>query len=399
MNKKKAITLYLSILICAFSTSPAFAINSSSINLLMITIMIISPIILLIIIRKITKEDILLILFFLSITFSPLLNNPETMRWSTVFYSYMFGITFLVYKHLLLKGLLEFEYFIKILKFLIYAYTIVLIIQQICVLLGLPIFNLSNYDPSTPWKLNSLSAEPSHSARFVGLLMFSYILSKEILLERKYNFANDIKEDKYLWVAFFWTMLTMGSGTSLLFIILVLSIFLKARTAILFIIFLIILFGLINFLDIKAVDRTIKLFLATLTLNPQIMMAADASGSSRLIPFIVLSEKVDFTTINGWFGHGIDYVGNNLYMYFAIPIKGYSGGGMIALWMEYGFLSFMLFLIFSLITTINRKNIKVLFFWFFLIFMYGVNSQFVWATIIIMFSIKYYDRQKNLMNY
>jgi hypothetical protein len=81
-------------------------------------------------------------------------------------------------------------------------------------------------------------------------------------------------------------------------------------------------------------------------------------------------------------------------MYFAIPIKGYSGGGMLALWMEYGFLSFILFLIFSLMTTINRKNLKILFFWFFLIFMYGVNSQFVWATITIMFTIKYFDQQK-----
>ena len=162
--------------------------------------------------------------------------------------------------------------------------------------------------------------------------------------------------------------------------------------------FLIILHGLIDYLDIKAADRTIKLFLATLTLDPETMMEADRSGSSRIVPFIVLIERVDFTTINGWFGHGIDYVGNNLYMYFAIPIKGYSGGGMLALWMEYGFLSFILFLIFSLMTTINRKNLKILFFWFFLIFMYGVNSQFVWATITIMFTIRYFGQQKEFID-
>lgn len=394
ITKSKIIIFYLSVIIFAFSTSPSFAINSSSMNLLLITIMAISPLILVISIRNITKEDIFLILFFLSIIFSPLLNNPETMRWSTVMYSFMFGITFLVYKHLLYKNVLEFEYFIKILKYLIYAYTIVLIIQQACVLLGLPIFNIHAYDPTTPWKLNSLSSEPSHSARFVGLLMFCYIISKEIFMDKKYSLSSNFKEDKYIWLSFFWTMLTMGSGTSLLFVILVLSIFLRLRTLIVFIMFLIILYGLIDYLDIKAADRTIKLFLATLTLDPETMMEADRSGSSRIVPFIVLIERVDFTTINGWFGHGIDYVGNNLYMYFAIPIKGYSGGGMLALWMEYGFLSFILFLIFSLMTTINRKNLKILFFWFFLIFMYGVNSQFVWATITIMFTIKYFDQQK-----
>ena len=217
-------------------------------------------------------------------------------------------------------------------------------------------------------------------------------------MDKKYSLSSNFKEDKYIWLSFFWTMLTMGSGTSLLFVILVLSIFLRFRTLIVFIMFLIILHGLIDYLDIKAADRTIKLFLATLTLDPETMMEADRSGSSRIVPFIVLIERVDFTTINGWFGHGIDYVGNNLYMYFAIPIKGYSGGGMLALWMEYGFLSFILFLIFSLMTTINRKNLKILFFWFFLIFMYGVNSQFVWATITIMFTIRYFGQQKEFID-
>lgn len=395
ITKTNLIKFWLSLLIISFATSPAFALDSSNMNLLLIGVMLISPIILFISIRSISIEDILLILFMLSIIFSPLINHPETMRWSTVIYSCMFIISFITYKHLLYKDIFRIENFEKLIRYLIYAYTLVLIIQQICVLLGLPIFNLSNYSPAEPWKLNSLTSEPSHSARIVGLLMYCYIVIKEIMLNRKYNLKNDLKVDKWIWFSFFWTMITMGSGTAFLFIFLVLSVFLSFRNLIILLLVFIILIGAITFFEIKAFDRTWKVFLATLTLDTNKIIAADPSASVRIVPFIIISQLVDFTTFNDWFGYGVDYVKSIFSTYVRIGglPEGFTGGGMFQVWLDYGLLSFLLFVYFTFSATYLKDSIVSVFFWFLLVFMYGVNSQIVWVTIVLLFTLNYFKQQ------
>ncbi len=395
ITKTNLIKFWLSLLIISFATSPAFALDSSNMNLLLIGVMLISPIILFISIRSISIEDILLILFMLSIIFSPLINHPETMRWSTVIYSCMFIISFITYKHLLYKDIFRIENFEKLIRYLIYAYTLVLIIQQICVLLGLPIFNLSNYSPAEPWKLNSLTSEPSHSARIVGLLMYCYIVIKEIMLNRKYNLKNDLKVDKWIWFSFFWTMITMGSGTAFLFIFLVLSVFLSFRNLIILLLVFIILIGAITFFEITAFDRTWKVFLATLTLDTNKIIAADPSASVRIVPFIIISQLVDFTTFNDWFGYGVDYVKSIFSTYVRIGglSEGFTGGGMFQVWLDYGLLSFLLFVYFTFSATYLKDSIVSVFFWFLLVFMYGVNSQIVWVTIVLLFTLNYFKQQ------
>lgn len=395
ITKTNLIKFWLSLLIISFATSPAFALDSSNMNLLLIGVMLISPIILFISIRSISIEDILLILFMLSIIFSPLINHPETMRWSTVIYSCMFIISFITYKHLLYKDIFRIENFEKLIRYLIYAYTLVLIIQQICVLLGLPIFNLSNYSPAEPWKLNSLTSEPSHSARIVGLLMYCYIVIKEIMLNRKYNLKNDLKVDKWIWFSFFWTMITMGSGTAFLFIFLVLSVFLSFRNLIILLLVFIILIGAITFFEITAFDRTWKVFLATLTLDTNKIIAADPSASVRIVPFIIISQLVDFTTFNDWFGYGVDYVKSIFSTHVRIGglPEGFTGGGMFQVWLDYGLLSFLLFVYFTFSATYLKDSIVSVFFWFLLVFMYGVNSQIVWVTIVLLFTLNYFKQQ------
>ena len=164
-NKKKS--FFLIIILVSMAISHAFALGEGNRNLFLIGVMSISQIIILRFF-EFDKLDFLLLLFFTTIAIFPSLSHPETMRWSTVFYSIMFGLTFIAYKQLLRQKHFSILNYFKILKLLIYAYFIVLLIQQFCVLTGLPIFNLSNYDVTQPWKLNSLAAEPSHSARIVA---------------------------------------------------------------------------------------------------------------------------------------------------------------------------------------------------------------------------------------
>ncbi|WP_443632135.1 hypothetical protein ABXT64_06555 [Candidatus Marifrigoribacter sp. Uisw_064] len=390
---KKRIRPYLLILILtALAVSPAFALGEGNRNLLLIGVMGLSPIIILYF-GRFDRINPWLAFFMVSIIIFPLIYQPQSMRWSTVLYAIMFCLTFIAYKELLYHSKFTVIHYYKLLKYLIYAYFIVLLIQQFCVLTGLPIFNLSNYNPITPWKLNSLSAEPSHTARVVALLLYSYITIKELLLDRSYNFRLDFKKDKWVWIAFFWTMVTMGSGTAFLFIGVVLLKLIRFKNFIPFLIIGCVMFVIVDFVGSNSINRTYNVVLATASLDESIIIEADHSASFRIVPMIVLAKMLDVTTLNGWFGYGIDYVSTFMSNFIKGGGDKVSGGGLFALAIEYGLVSFFLFIIFS-IKACYDKNDRLLsvIFWFLLVFMMGVNIQITWLCIILLISNKMFKQ-------
>ena len=391
-NIKLSPSFFLVLILISLAVAPAFALGAGNRNLFLIGVMVISPF-LIIIYKKLYKFDIWLVLFLISIILSPFANHPESMRWSTVMYTFMFGLTFIAYNQLLYISSFTMENYQNLLKYLIYAYSIVLLIQQFCVLTGLPIFNVSNYDPMETWKLNSLAPEPAHSAKIVTLLMYSYIVIKELIVKGKYNFRLDIEDDKWIWIAFLWTMLTMGSGTAFLFIAIILLKFIRFKNLIpLFIIFTGIVF-LVNMIGINSFERTFKVFMATLSFNEDMILETDHSAAMRIVPTMIVSQMVDLTTMDGWFGHGIDHV--STFMYKLVPgvHKGFSGGGLLTFWIEYGFVSFILFIIFSFFNTFRKGDYLSIIFWFILIFLSGINTQLVWLTILLLYTNKYFIRK------
>ena len=324
----------------------------------------------------------------LSIITIPLLNHPQSMRWSTVLYSCMFGLSFMAYTRLLTKSKLMPIKYLKILKMLILAYALTLLIQQFCVLFGIPIFNISNYDPNTPWKLNSLAAEPSHTARIVALLMYSYITVTEIFCNgKKYNLKKRFKTDQWLWLAFIWIMITMGSGTAFLFLAIVLFKIVKFKNFAPLSAIIIVIVVLSNFFEITVFERTYNTAIATVTfLNEAAIINADHSAAMRILPIIVVSKTLGFVTLNDWFGHGIDYTGTFLSNQISGLPTGLTGGGLFQLWIEYGLLTFLIFLIFSFKNSFRKDDFLSLVFWFLLVFLYGVNSQIVWLCLILLYS-------------
>jgi len=394
MKQNKHTNFFLVIIIISMAISPAIALGEGNRNLLLIGVMVISPFIIL---RhfKFDNMDLLLLLFLVTLIIFPLTNHPESMRWSTVMYSAMFGLTFIAYKQLLSQKYFTIINYIKLLKYLIYAYFAVLLIQQLCVLTGIPILNVSNYDLNYPWKLNSLAAEPSHSARIVALLMYSYIISKEKLLNRSYNPKKDVTNDKWVWIAFIWTIFTMGSSTAFLFISIVLLKFIRFRNLIPLLIGFGISILIINTTGIAEFERAAKTISATLTLDEPTIIEADHSASIRIVPILILVKIVTIKTLDGWFGHGTDYVSTFLSDYLPGVPDGISGGGLFQLWIEYGFISFFLFLFFSFKTIFKKGEFLNIVFWFFLVFLYGVNSQIVWLCIIFLYTNIYFLKNEN----
>ena len=398
INGQKTAYFFLVLLILVLAVSPAFALGKDNRSLLLIGIMSLSPV-LIIAFNKYHKTDLWIVVFMFSIILIPLLNQPRSMRWSTVLYSCMFCLCFMAYTRLLARSKLNPIKYLKILKVLILAYAITLLIQQFCVLFGLPIFNVSNYNETTPWKLNGLAAEPSHSARIVTLLMYSYIVIKEILLNGNYNLKKEFKNDIWIWIGFIWTMFTMGSGSAFLFLPLILFKTLKRKNIFPLILITISVFILINFLGIDQFNRTFNVVNAVITFDVDTIIAADHSASLRIIPFFVLITMLSLSTLDGWFGHGIDFVSS--FMSDIIPgvTEGFSGGGLLQLFMEYGFVCFIIFTFGSILHLIKQNDRLSIVFWLLLILLNGMNSQILWLCSVLLFTNKYFLKfKKNYFN-
>lgn len=390
------IRFFVYLILISLAISPSFLISAvDNRNFFLIGVMgIVGPIVILVL-PELRRGDNFIFLFIASLLIIPFLFNPMSIRWSTIFYSIMFCLSFLAYKRLLLKGFFSVELYLGFLKKIICAYAIVLFIQQLCVLIGLPIFNTINYDPTTPWKLNSLSAEPSHSARIIGFLMYCYISMSEIKNNSNYNFKTQFKQDKKVWYAFLWSMLTMGSGTAILFLVVIVLKISRIKSFISILLCGLVLLTILNYSESSALDRSVKVFLATITLDENAIIEADHSASLRIVPIIILAQMVSISTINGWFGHGIDYVSSFLSNLIPGVPEGFSSGGLFQLWLEYGFVVFALFMIIIIQAGFNRKDLFSLLFLFLLVFLYGVNSQIVWMCLVLLFTNKYFFNLKS----
>ena len=388
LSRNAARSMFLSG-ICILMTSLAFALGEDRRNYILIVAMGLSPLIL-VLTPSITRNDVKIYFIILLSIFCPLLNHPETMRWSTVLYGCMFYLYFIALCHLLAFSNTSQSDIMKVLKCLLFAYAIVLVIQQLCVLLGLPIFNVSNYNIKEPWKLNSLMSEPEHSGRMVSLLMYSYLTVKSIK-SGKESFAESWKSEKLLWCAFLWCVLTSLSAGAYLFLFIVLTKFMTYKNFLQIAFILLVVFLIANSLiESVALERFIKFSSAVFTFDFAKIYQTDQSAALRIVPSILCMQQIDLSTVDGWFGHGIDYVSTFMSNYLSGVERGYTGGGLFLNAVEYGFLVFiiLLFVTFRLCYDKNNK-IPTILFWTFSVLFVDVNSQLTWATITMLYIAKY----------
>ena len=387
MWHKDRMTFLVYIYIILLAVSLSFVLGEGNRNLLLIGAMSVSPIFILRYPFIMSYIDIPLMSTCMAMIILPILLHPDSMRWSTVLYSCMFCLYFMSYVRVLNYSLFTMQAFTQLLKCLLYAYCVVLLIQQFCVLTGLPIFNASNYTPLQPWKLNSLTAEPSHSARIIPIMMYMYLLGKEYLLGRSYDLKKDFFSDKWVWIAFLWPVLTMGSATAFLFLLFVMLKVLKLKMMIFITFVLVVIGGSVSSLsDEQAIGRTVKFTKAVLTLDEKEMIKADHSASGRIVPSFIAAKNIDLNTLDGWFGHGVDADQK-------LPkIPGYptANAGAFYLWYNFGFITSLLFWCFTFYICYIRNDFVSILIWFLSIFVVGgINNQIVWLVITLSYTYKY----------
>lgn len=310
--------------------------------------------------------------------------HPETFRWSTYIYSVLLVLTYISFYNLVfIERVFKIEHFIRICKWFITLYFIVCIIQQVLTLAGIGYFPLLNMMQVLDRGLGcqSLAAEPSHFARIMLVFYYAYVKCCEYKRDEGPFTISELFSGEHKWITimFLWMMLTMGSGTAYVCLILFSLYFVRWHNWYYVIPVLAICYGLIQASGIEALDRATSTIEATATFDTETIQETDGSASARIAP-VINSLNADFSKKETWLGHGIDYGKNNGLFYTQ---KG-------TLFDDYGFL----FYIFSLIFTFTCTN---RFFSLATIFMFagvgggtGSNIQYAWELGMVMTCVRYF---------
>ena len=307
------------------------------------------------------------------------------MRFSTLGFLGMYLILYINYYSFIVKGTFTLEYFTKILKYLIIAYAVVLIGQQMCVLVGLrnmPLLNLQNQFFLSITKLPSLTLEPSHSARILTFTMLGYLRCMEIKKGERISLQEWFSpEQRIVTFSFLWSMLMMGSGTAFVGMG-VLSLYFITRKTVIYIIPLIIgMFMLGQSMELKQMDRAVALAEAASTGSAEEAMAADGSGATRIIPVMNVFTKTDVTQLETWIGK--KSMEKDKYWWKRTDTKIYD---------QYGLIAFIISLVFIYSCVIRHFfSIETLLYLILLGFTLG-NIYYAWGCLMIMTGVTYFQK-------
>lgn len=332
-----------------------------------------------------TKAFIVVVIYYIAILLSAII-HIETFRASTILYLGSFLISYIALYNLVhINKVFSLSHFTKIVKYLIYAYAIVLVIQQAFIIVGIKYFPLINLCQILDRGIgaNSLSGEPSTFARILGVLMYSYMECISYRNGYKFDITQLFKpEHRYVSIAFFWCMLTMGSGTAFIILGILSLYFINLRNAILVIPLLIGLIYLGDLLNIKQFERAYQSVQATMTLSNDIVVETDGSASSRIVPMLNTINNLDLTKKEHLFGYGIDYSITN------------ESTRMIGEITDYGFIAYLLGLILVFTCSIRFFSIPTI------MFFAGVgggtaNIAYQWGILMVFMCVRYFHEQCN----
>lgn len=383
--KSKKFTIVVFFMLTIITVYPAVFMNASKQNILLLGLMTISPIVWLVC-RFITKLDIVFIIMYSCMLVFSIVFHPESIRWSTLIYTGMFISFFLSYTKILFYSDLKIGQLATFIKIIIYIYAIVLIIQQICFFIGIPIFNAINVDVIHTFpRLNSIGPEPAWTGRIICILIYIYICIWNTQTSQT-SLKLFLYENKWICFATLYIILTCGSSTGILFFIILFLKFINFKTALPITVLLIALILIVgNFTTITSIERLQRFIPAILTMDEKTIIEADPSGSSRIVPTIQGLKYISLTTFSGWFGHGVDY---------DTQIIHFSGinanGGGVSLWINHGFIVQILFwwIVFR-ICYIKNDFLSII---YCILMLFGgitINLQILWFMLILFFTYKY----------
>ena len=260
------------------------------------------------------------------------------------------------------------------------AYFVVCIIQQIFLLVGINYFPLINLCQILDRGIgcNSLCQEPSTFGRFMLVFYYAYIKCSEYERDGGPFTLKELFSGEHKWVTirFLWMMLTMGSGTAFVCLILLSLYFVRRNNWYYVIPLLTIGYSLIQASGIEALDRATSTIEATSTLDARTIRATDSSAAARITPMLN-ALNADYTKFETWFGKGID--------------AGHAMGAKATMFDDYGLMFYIIAQLLNFTCAYNFWSLATIF------ILTGVggggagtNIQYCWTLMMVMTCVKYF---------
>jgi hypothetical protein len=312
--------------------------------------------------------------------------NGYSYRSSTFLYHLLFVVNFGIFVGLLESRAFSLGRYIQVLERLVLAFAICLVAQQLLIIAEIREFPLLNLMQFLDRGLGaqSLSLEPSHCARLMTVLFLSLL--------RLYTLANNSKvmklrflwqEKRWVFVAFLWSMTTMGSGTAFIGLGIVGLYFLKRQYLLIAIPVVVALFYVMPHIENESFQRAHKAIIATSTLDAEMIIQDDSSAAARIVPMLN-TLQLDLSNPEVWFGSGID-AGIESGLFGEKLTLGCIG--------DYGLLPYICFLGLMGVTVFARAGLLE---WLVFILLLGGgarNSAYIWGALMVMAGVTYFRLQ------
>lgn len=339
-----------------------------------------TPFLLLMMSPYVSKATIFGLLFF-SVTVAMSVIQFGTPRMSTFYYTALFLLMFNLYYNLVyLNNVFTIDGFLRIVKFVIMAYAICLVVQQAFFIVGLkymPFVNLMGMPYYELFRLNTLAIEPSHAARLLTVYFYAFLK----LLEYKNGGAPSLSllwgEHRVLVLAFLYTMLAIGSGTSFVGLGILALYFLRKQYVAYVVIFGFAFYMLVPMIDYEPLNRAMAVFNAAMTGDTDLVSKTDHSASSRVNIILDTIKYLDLNDADTWLGKGVDATFS-------------SDKAVVSAITDYGLISYILKLVFFFSCCFTGLfSLEVLM--FILLFSFNVgNIAYGWAALMAFSTVKYF---------
>ncbi len=313
------------------------------------------------------------------------------MRFSTIGFSGMYIMGYILVYNLIHNQSITLTDFSQFLRAMIIAYGVVLILQQLCLLVGLRnffIINLSNQHFLSLTKLPSLSLEPSHSARILTAMILCYLRCLELTNNGEKPVFKDLFAPQHRWmtILFLWSMFTMGSGTAFIGLGILCFYFIRKKTVVYILPILVLFLVVGQSLEIKQLDRALRVSSVVLTGDVKAIRAEDGSAATRIIP-VINTLTMDLTKKESWIGNGVSSYEKALTSWKRTTDK-------IAVVEQYGLITFIVSLILIYSCMIRYIiSIESLFF-IILLGMSLLNVYYYWGIMMMFSIIRYFQVQQ-----
>lgn len=367
-------------------------------NLLLVCWMCASPLLLL---RKdaqvwLPRIDIPLIVVALSATLVSGLLHPGSVRIATMGYTAVCCIFFATFVRMLKISNIGSEDLLRLIRVVVYAFSIMLLLQQGCVVAGIDVIGASHYYPlDNKWKLNSLATEASQASYVIGFCIYIYGLTLRHTKPGVSIFL-EIAAHPWVWVCFLWIMISTQTATAVPMLLLCILPWLGRKSMAPCIgvgsCVVIILFLTTQITEWQPFMRVQRAAFATLSMDVDKIEEADISASGRIVPNIRgLKASKESSVTDLICGHGADADSRDLESLSCWQERGYvASAGIFKMLYNYGLAGALALIYLCGICTIVTHEPRTWLTFLLAIFMSAeFNLQFFWLTLGLALTHKY----------